>query len=182
MQSVPLIEILLISLGLSADAFSVALAAGAQGFTGRRIFRLSWHFGLFQFMMPIMGWALGDVMSHYIGDNGKWIVLVMLVLIGGKMIFEGLKNAPQDLPDLSRGWSLVALSVGTSIDALGVGLGFGLLNVLILKPAAIIGIICALVTIVGLYLGVRLYRALGHRAVIIGGLILIAIGIKIAAA
>ena len=177
-QAIPFFEVILISLGLSADAFSVALAAGAQGFTLRRVFRLSWHFGLFQFLMPIIGWALGDVLSRFVGSYGPWAVMALLILIGGKMVVEGIRNAPENLSDLSRGWNLVSLSVGTSLDALGVGLGLGLLDARILIPATMIGIVCAAMTTVGLYLGVRLYKQLGHRAVIIGGIILIAIGIK----
>jgi putative Mn2+ efflux pump MntP len=178
MQQIPLYEILLISFGLAFDAFSVALASGAQGFTPRRIFRLAWHFGLFQFMMPIIGWGLGDVLAKYIGQWGQWIVFIMLVGIGIKMFIDGLRDAPTSAQDLSRGWKMVSLSIGTSLDALGVGFGFGLMNVTIIKPAAIIGIVCAAMTTLGLYLGVRLYERLGHRAMILGGLILIAIGIK----
>ena len=177
-MQIPLYELLLISLGLAFDAFSVALAAGAQGFTPRRIFRLAWHFGLFQFMMPIIGWGFGEVMAKYIGSLGKWIVLIMLVGIGIKMLIEGLKDSTSEVPDLSRGWKMVSLSIGTSLDALGVGFGFGLMQIAILKPAAIIGIVCSTMTTIGLYLGVRLYQRLGHRTMILGGVILIVIGIK----
>ena len=178
MQSIPLIEILLVSLGLSADAFSVALASGAQGFVPRRIFRLSWHFGLFQFLMPVIGWFGGEALASHIGSFGKIIVLVLLIVIGIKMIYDGLKPEPTEAPDLSRGWKLVMLSVGTSIDALGVGFGLGIIGTSILKPAVIIGIVCAAMTTLGLFLGSWLYGRLGHRGMILGGLILIAIGLK----
>jgi len=177
-MQIPIAEIFLISIGLGFDAFSVALASGAQGFTPRRIFRLAWHFGLFQFLMPIIGWAVGDAVSKYIGNFGQWVVLILLVAIGLKMLWEGFKAAPDNVPDLSRGWKMIGLSIGTSIDALAVGFGFGLLDIAIWKPAVIIGVICAAMTTVGLYLGVKLYQKLGHRAMILGGLILIAIGIK----
>ena len=175
---IPLIEILLIAIGLGADAFSVALAAGAQGFTPRRIFRLSFHFGLFQAMMPIIGWFAGELVANMIGDMGSWVVLVLLCAIGGKLIYDGIVSKPHDLPDLSKGWKMVSLSVATSIDALAVGFGFGLTNISVFKPAAIIGIVCSIMTIIGLYLGVRIYKRLGHKALIIGGIILIIIGIK----
>jgi manganese efflux pump family protein len=178
METIPLIEIILLSLGLSADAFSVALASGAQGFAPRRIFRLSWHFGLFQFLMPLIGWFGGECLARYIGNFGQWIVLALLTIIGSKMIYDGFKIYPDNPPDLSRGWKLVALSIGTSLDALGVGFGLGLVGVTIIKPAIIIGVICGGMTIIGLYLGVGLYKRLGHRAMILGGLILIAIGFK----
>jgi putative Mn2+ efflux pump MntP len=176
--SLPLAEILLLSVGLGFDAFSVALAAGAQGFTSGRVLRLSWYFGLFQFMMPIVGWGFGKFLSTGIGCVGIWAVFLLLIGIGVKMLREGIKDAPINIPDLSRGWNLLSLSIGTSLDALGVGFGFGLIGYAILKPAIVIGVVCAGMTIVGLYLGVRLYERFGHRAMILGGLILIGIGIK----
>jgi manganese efflux pump family protein len=178
MTQIPFIEIILISLGLGFDAFSVALASGAQGFTPRRVFRLSWHFGLFQFMMPMIGWLLGSLISKYISHWGQWIVFALLAFIGLRMFWEGLKPAPERVPDLSKGWHLVTLSIGTSVDALAVGFGFGLLKTPIIMPAIIIGVICAAMTIIGLYLGVKLYQKLGHRTLILGGIILIGIGIK----
>ncbi len=178
MSALPLIENLLIALGLAADAFSVSLAAGAQGFRPRRIFRLSWHFGLFQFLMPVIGWFGGELVAKIVGRAGPWIVLVLLGSIGIKMIIDGIKDAPKRLPDLSRGWKMVSLSVATSIDALAVGFGLGLLDVPVWRPAIVIGVVCSIMTIIGLYLGVRMYRKIGHRALMIGGLILIGIGIK----
>jgi manganese efflux pump family protein len=177
-QQLPFLEILLISLGLSADAFSVALAAGAHGFTSRRIFRLSWHFGLFQFLMPLIGWYGGEVLAEHIGGFGKFIVLLLLVAIGCKMIYDGFKPNSPDSPDLSRGWKLVILSVCTSLDALAVGFGLGLIGTSIIVPALIIGIVCAAMTTLGLFVGVWIYKRLGHKAMILGGLILIGIGIK----
>lgn len=177
MQTISFFEIILISLGLSADAFSVALASGAQGFVPRRIFRLSWHFGLFQFLMPVIGWFAGAALAGYVEDFGGIVVLLLLAVIGAKMIYEGLKPGSFEPPDLSRGWKLVTLSIGTSLDALGVGFGLGVIGSRIWGPAIVIGLICAAMTAVGLFLGACLYGRLGHRAMIPGGLILIAIGI-----
>ena len=171
-------EIILISIALGFDAFSVALASGAQGFKPRRIFRLAWHFGLFQFLMPLLGWGIGEYIARWIGSYGDWLVFLILVFIGSKMLWEGFKPIPEDIPDLSRGWTMISLSVVTSLDAFGVGLGFGLLNYAILNPAIIIGLTCIIMTVIGLYLGVKLYDKLGHRAIILGGVILIGIGIK----
>ncbi|UCC80968.1 MAG: manganese efflux pump [Candidatus Zixiibacteriota bacterium] len=178
MPTLPLIENLIIAVGLAADAFSVSLAAGAQGFRPRRIFRLSWHFGFFQYLMPVIGWFGGELVARVVGGAGPWIVLVLLAGIGIKMIIDGVKDVPKVIPDLSKGMKMVFLSVATSIDALAVGFGFGLLNISIWRPAIVIGMVCAIMTIIGLYLGVRMYRRIGHRSLIIGGLILIGIGIK----
>jgi putative Mn2+ efflux pump MntP len=174
----PFVQTLLISIALGFDAFSIALAAGAHGFQLRRMFRLGWHFGLFQFLMPIIGWLAGKAVVDLIGSIGHWIVFLLLFMIGGKMLWEGIKGAPENLPDLSRGWNLTVMALSTSIDALVVGLGFGILKYDIIQPAAIIGIICALMTSIGLYLGVKLYRKLQYRAIIVGGMILIGIGIE----
>jgi len=176
--SPPFSEILLISIALGFDAFSVALAAGAQGFTPRRIFRLGWHFGLFQFMMSIMGWGFGRFLSTWIGCFGNWVVFLLLIGIGGKMLSEGIKDVPVNILDISKGWNLIILSVVTSLDALGVGFAFGVVDYAIVNPVAIIGIVCIGMTVVGLYLGVLLFEKIGHRAMILGGLILIAIGMK----
>lgn len=181
MSSIQPFEILLLSIGLGFDAFSVAMAAGAQGFAPRRAFRLGWHFGLFQFFMPIIGWGAGEILAVWVGSFGNWAVFILLLAIGGKMLAEGIKDTPKDMPDLSKGWSLVTLSVGTSLDAFGVGLAFGLIGHGIINPAIVIGVVCAIMTIGGLYLGVKLFDKLGHRAMIIGGLILIAVGVKMVA-
>ncbi len=130
-------------------------------------------------MMPIIGWFAGEALASHIGGYGKIIALILLCAIGCKMIYDGLKPNPEEMPDLSRGWKLVMLSVGTSIDALGVGFGLGIIGTSILKPAAIIGLVCAGMTTLGLFLGAWLYKRLGHRGMIFGGLILIAIGLKI---
>lgn len=178
MRHIAYFEIILISIGLGFDAFSVALASGAHGFTWQRVFRLGWYFGLFQFTMPIIGWFLGEYLSKWVGSYGNWIVLFLLLIIGGKMIYEGLKDKPEKFPDLSKGWILLMLSIATSIDAFGIGVGFGVMDISIIKPAVIIGITCSVMTVGGLYFGVKLYNRLGHRALLLGGLILIAIGIK----
>lgn len=178
MKALAFSEILLLSVALGFDAFSVALSSGAQGFKPRRIFRLGWHFGLFQFLMPLLGWGFGEYLARWLGSYGKWIVFAILLIIGGKMLWEGFKEKPQNIPDLSRGWKMVSLSIGTSLDAFGVGFGLGLLDYYILKPAIIIGLVCIAMTVTGLYLGVKLYDKLGHRAIILGGIILIGIGIR----
>lgn len=172
------IETFLISIALGFDAFSVALASGSHGFYPRRVFRLGWHFGLFQFVMPIIGWSVGEAVARWLGTFGGLAVFGLLLIIGGKMLWEGLKAAPENIPDLSRGWNLITMAIGTSIDALGVGFGFGLLGYDIIKPAFMIGVVCFGMTVAGLYLGVMLYEKLKHRAITLGGLILIGIGIK----
>ena len=171
-------EIILLSLALGADAFSVALASGRHGFTPGRAFRLGWHFGLFQFIMPVIGWLIGQAAVEVIGNYGGPAVFIILCGIGVKMVYEGSKKTKPQIPDVSKGWYLITLSVATSLDALGAGFGLGLLGFSILMPAIIIGITCLFMTVTGLYLGARLFDRLGHRALIPGGIILIGIGVK----
>ncbi|TAL33965.1 MAG: manganese efflux pump [Spirochaetes bacterium] len=179
-----LITILGIATGLAMDAFSVCLAAGLviPEPTRRHYFRLSFHFGLFQFMMPILGYFAGSLVETLIADYDHWVALGLLAAIGGKMVVEsfGEKHGGSDTaPDPSRGWSLVVLSIATSIDALAVGLSMGMMAKPILVPSIIIGIICAAFSILGLRLGRHAGALLGNRVERAGGILLIAIGVKI---
>jgi putative Mn2+ efflux pump MntP len=177
-----------IALGLSMDAFAVAVACSLRlrHVTAGQVFRFGFHFGLFQALMPIAGWALGMGASRYIERWDHWIAFGLLALIGGKSIHEALK-APAEapgaaaitMPDPTRGMSLIIFSVATSIDALAVGLSLAMLQVKILMPAAVIGVVTSAVTVAGMLLGSKLGARFGRKMEILGGLILIAIGLKI---
>jgi len=180
-----LTAMLLVALALAVDAFAVALAAGAclAKVGPRQTFRLTWHFGLFQAGMNIIGWALGLGFQTLIESFDHWLAFFLLLAVGGHMIYAALRNNPNQCApnDPSRGWSLVMLSVATSIDALAVGLSFALLKIDIWQPAMLIGLVAALLTGLGLYLGRLLKSAtrLGTTAEAGGGLILIGIGLNI---
>lgn len=165
------------------DAFAVALAVGArrQNLTFRPMFRLSFHFGLFQFLMPVIGWYCGSQIEQYIRGFDHWLAFALLGFIGGKMIWESLSSdhTSEAACDPTRKWSLIALSVATSIDALAVGLSMAFLQVDIWIPSVIIGIVAATMTAVGMVFGRRLGVRFGKRMELIGGLVLIGIGIKI---
>ena len=115
-----------IAIGLAMDALAVAIATGIVlgKVSGRQIFRLSWHFGLFQFLMPVIGWQAGLSVERYLSGYGPWLAFGLLGLIGGKMIHEALRGSGTEraVSDPTRGVSLVLLSVATSMDALAVGL------------------------------------------------------------
>ncbi|MCX8044210.1 MAG: manganese efflux pump MntP family protein [Desulfobacterota bacterium] len=183
-----ILTLLGIAVALALDTVAVALAAGINlpSVTFRHTFRLSWHFGLFQAMMPVIGWTGGLTVRPIIEQYDHWAAFVLLLLVGGNMIREA--GAPRDDAalriDPSRGMTLVMLSVATSIDALAVGLSFAVLNIPIALPALVIGIVSATGTAAGLYVGKRVAAAaqIGRYADIIGGCVLICIGIKILAA
>jgi len=173
--------ILLIAVGLGMDAFAVALCTGAtrRDIWFRPGFRLSFHFGLFQFMMPIIGWAAGTTIVRFIEAYDHWIAFGLLAYVGGKMIKESFEDKHQDFgADPTRKWTLVMLAIATSIDALAVGLSLALLKVPILYPSIIIGLVAAGMTAAGLALGRPLGR-FGKRMELIGGLVLIGIGLRI---
>ena len=172
-----------IAVALAMDAFAVALGVGVSvsPLTRRHYFRLGFHFGLFQALMPITGWLLGRTVQQYIVDYDHWIALTLLALIGGHMIYEALHPDKEERKtgDPTRGLSLILLSVATSIDALAVGLSLAMLNVSVWFPALIIGLVACVFTLIGLRIGRRIGESWGPRVEIFGGIILILIGIKI---
>ncbi len=181
----PTWEILVIAIGLSMDAVAVSLAASAGNRAqGRRAtFRLSFHFGLFQAIMPVAGWALGITVAPYIESIDHWVAFGLLAFVGGRMIYTALTPGPVDsLPrDPSRGTTLVMLSVATSIDALAVGLTLAMLGSGIWYAALVIGLVTGSLSLVAILVGRRVGTALGSRMEIVGGMALIAIGARILA-
>ena len=177
-----LLTTLMLAVGLAMDACAVSLGAGASGRStgGRAAFRLGFHFGLFQFLMPIIGWYLGYSVAHLISAVDHWIAFVLLAVVGGRMVRSGLDSESEPgIGDPSRGWSLVLLSVATSIDALAVGLSLAMIRVAIWQPAVVIGLVTAGMSVAGLRLGSRLGRAFGRRMEVAGGIILILVGLRI---
>jgi manganese efflux pump family protein len=178
-----IIEILLIAVGLSLDAFAVSVGASSSGVINdaRSKFRLSFHFGLFQFFMPVIGWFLGARIEPLVKDVDHWIAFALLLYVGGKMIIESFKKGNETEPkgNPSKGMTLVILSVATSIDALVVGFSLALINVEIWQPSVIIGIVTGILSLVGIYIGGFLGSRFGNKMEFIGGLVLIFIGIKI---
>ncbi|MHC4942585.1 MAG: manganese efflux pump MntP [Planctomycetota bacterium] len=176
------IEIVGIAIGLAMDAFAVSLAAAASGHANgpRPVFRLSFHFGLFQFMMPVIGWFVGVHIAFLIESVDHWVAFGLLAYVGIKMIRSGLSSVTKaHRNDPSRGWTLVMLSVATSIDALAVGLSLAVLKINIWYPSVIIGLITSFLALIAIRIGNRLGQAFGKRMEVIGGGILILIGLKI---
>jgi manganese efflux pump family protein len=167
------------------DAFAVAVATGVVLGTvsGRQTFRLAFHFGLFQFLMPVIGYLAGMTVERYIQGYDHWLAFALLGYIGGKMMYEGFRRGKEEGnggKDPTRGMSLIVLSVATSIDALAVGISLGVLRTGgIVYPGVVIGLVACTFTAAGLHLGKRLGAVFGKRMEVVGGLVLIAIGVKI---
>jgi len=171
-----------IAVALAMDAFAVALGAGMtlSPLSGRHLFRLGFHFGLFQALMPIVGWLAGLTIQSRIAAWDHWIAFGLLGFVGGKMIWEAFREEGEEAStDPTRGLTLVILSIATSIDALAVGLSLAMLGVSIWVPALVIGVVAAAFTVAGMLLGRRLGVLWGRRVEIFGGLVLCGIGIKI---
>lgn len=201
-----MLQTILIAFGLSMDAFAVSISSGVciDGLKFRHAFRASLVFGLFQAIMPLIGWFLGESFRSYIQAFDHWIAFGLLAFVGIRMVKESVAPSPEaceddqpaadessrptpipvaladtrpkDVRDLK---TLLVLGVATSVDALAVGLSFSMLGEPIGKPAAVIGVVTFLVCMGGFEFGRRVGGILEKRAETFGGLVLIAIGVKI---
>jgi Predicted membrane protein len=175
-------SILVLAIGLGMDAFSVAIGVGAsyRVISFGPVFRLSFFFGLFQVLMPIAGWFAGVSVASIIAGYDHWVAFGLLAFVGGKMILESFnEEAKVHTTDPTKGFTLIILSVATSIDALAVGLSFAFLKIPVFYPSIIIGIVAFFMTMAGMFFGEKLGKVVGRRVEMLGGLILIGIGVKI---
>ena len=176
---------LAIAFALAIDAFAVSVASGIslQKVSARQTFRLAFHFGLFQSLMTFLGWLGGTIAKPLIESFDHWLAFALLMLIGCKMIFDAISEGEetQFRYDPTKGWSMILLSIATSVDAMAVGLGFSTLKISILFPVIIIGVVASAMTILGLHLGetASKWKGLSRYSQILGALVLFAIGIKI---
>jgi manganese efflux pump family protein len=185
---VGIFTLVMIGVGLSMDACAVAIAISATLRTPsrRQVFRLAFHFGLFQALMPLLGWLAGRSVGDFMASVDHWVAFGLLGFVGAKAIVAALRDqgdeqAVTDFNDPSRGWSLVALSLATSIDAFAVGISFALLQVNVWYAATLIGVVTGALTVLAMILGGRLGARFGRRMEIVGGAVLIAIGVRILA-
>jgi putative Mn2+ efflux pump MntP len=177
-----LFDILFLSLGLSMDAMAVSLCAGAAGFTAslRSSFRIAFHFGLFQAVMPVIGWFAGRTVASIVASFDHWLAFLLLSIVAIRMIRSGLgMRQTVSSCDPTRGSELVMLSLATSIDALAVGFSLALLGVPILSPALLIGLTTFTLSAVAAQLGRRIGLVMGKRMEIVGGGVLFLIGLRI---
>jgi putative Mn2+ efflux pump MntP len=179
-----LLEILLVAVALAMDALAVSVAAGTTGAARewRAVARMACFFGIFQGVMPVLGWLGGVHLVSVIAPVDHWVAFVLLGVVGSHMIGSSVRSdveARDDEPNPSRGWALLVLSVATSIDALAVGLTFGVLALPIWYPALVIGVVTAMLSAAGARLGHYLGARFGRRMELLGGVVLWAIGIRI---
>ena len=187
------LELALIGVGLSMDAFAVSVCKGLsmRKVDKKYMFVLAVFFGGFQALMPALGWLLGSQFQSYITAIDHWIAFILLVLIGGKMILDVIKEKGENeevCPDDSLQINLreiFLLAIATSIDALAIGISFALLGINnyteILSPILIIGFVSFVMSLIGLYFGIKCGCGCARKlkAELWGGIILVAIGLKI---
>lgn len=173
----------LLSFGLAMDATAVSIAGGVTVRKGRArtAAALALIFGAFQTGMTITGWYGGSLFSGYIEGFDHWIAFLLLTVIGGKMLHEGLKGEDGRPIPFDRVPVLLMLGVATSIDALAVGLSLAILGEEILGPAVVIGIVTAALSLLGFWIGTAFGDRNRDRAAILGGIILLLIGIRVLA-
>lgn len=162
---------------------AIATGISLKRVSARQTFRLAWHFGMFQAVMPIIGWTFGSTIYQFIEKIDHWIAFLLLAIIGLRMIIGAIKSGDEKSRhnDPTKGGTMVMLAVATSIDALAVGLSIAMLQVSIWRPALTIGIVSLTFTVVGVHIG-RIVGAnfrLDKYAEIIGGIVLIGIGVMI---
>ncbi len=180
-MSISLWQIILIVLGLNMDtlAISSSVALYHSRITPRLVFRIAFHFALFQAGLLLFGWSIGSVADRYFANYDHWIAAALLWIIGLKMIYESFHSDGEVKTDPSRGLSLVILSVATSLDALAVGGSLAFLNVHIVQTVIIAWLLTVCVSSTGLFIGKRVGTMCGKRAELVGGIVLCLIGFKI---
>lgn len=176
-----LTAVFLIALSMAMDAFAVSLCSGVKIGPGPRpVFRIAFHFGLFQALMPVVGWLFGNTIEPLVKSYDHWVAFGLLAFVGIRMIRSGLSKAEEEiLKDPSRGWTMVMLSIAVSIDALAIGLSLAFLHVDIWNPALIIGLVTGALSLVGLRVGILFGKRFGKPVEVLGGLVLIGIGVRI---
>lgn len=185
----PFSTLFAIALALAMDAFAVSLSTGVclRQVRSAQVLRMACVFGLFQGLMPVLGWFLGLSVRAHIEGFDHWLAFGLLALVGGKMIWEGLAGGADDDSceprDNTQGVRLLVLAVATSIDALAVGLSFAVLNQPIWLASLVIGAVCFVITALGVRLGCLAGRiaVVSRYAEVLGGSVLLFIGLKILA-
>lgn len=173
-------EVFLVAVGLSMDAFAVAVCKGLKmpKINIKQTALIALFFGGFQGLMPLIGYFLGKQFEEYIVSVDHWITFVLLGIIGGKMIFESFKKDEEDECGFSIK-ELFVLAIATSIDALAVGITFAFLKVNIVISVTLIGITTFILSAIGVFIGHKFGEKYKSKAEFAGGLILILIGLKI---
>lgn len=178
-----IVQAVMLGIGLAMDAFSVSVSDGIilGKIRLKNAAKIALFFGIFQFIMPVLGYLAGTTFSGIIEAYDHWVAFALLGIIGAKMIFEAFGDKDEEKEEANPlGFkTLLILAVATSIDALAVGITFATIKTPVLISSAIIGIVTFFISLSGVYLGGKCGNIFGNKAAIAGGVILILIGAKI---
>ena len=176
-----LLEITLIGVGLAMDAFAVSVCKGIsiKKLNYKDVLIIALYFGIFQAIMPLIGYLFGTTFSKFVSYIDHWIVFVLLSIIGGKMILDSVKDEEGKGDDKINFKTMIILALATSIDALAIGITFAFFEINILKAILVIGVVTFLLSALGVKIGNKFGDKFGKKAEIAGGIILIIIGLKI---
>jgi len=176
-----LLELVILGIALSMDCFAASIATGIvfPKMKIKSILRMVLIFGFAHFFMPVVGYIAGYSVINLISRFDHWLACGLLILIGGKMLYEAWKGEIEEIPDPSKGWLLLILAVATSIDNLAAGLNLAIIKMSLWGPSILFGFTASTFTLIGVVFGKNLGRRFGRSMLILGGLILIAIGINI---
>lgn len=175
------IEILLIGIGLAMDAFAVSVCKGLamKKMSWKKAILIGLYFGIFQAVMPVIGYFLGTTFERFITNVDHWVAFILLVGIGINMVKEAFDKESENRNDNVDVKTMLVLSIATSIDALAIGITFACLKIHIVMPVITIGLITFIISVIGVKIGNRFGDKYEKKAEIMGGVILILLGIKI---
>jgi putative Mn2+ efflux pump MntP len=176
-----IISLFIIALGLSADSFAVSVSSGIiiPDIKWKQSLKIAFFLGIFQALMPVLGWLIGFSFKDLISNYDHWIAFGLLLLVGLKMVIDGAKSKHHKKINPAQTMVLIGLSIATTIDALIVGVGFAFLDVNITWASIMIGVVTFSASISGIYLGCRFCKLINYKLDMIAGFVLIAIGLKI---
>lgn len=175
------IQLLVISISLAMDAVSVSTAAGIKSSKHHiyLAFKLAFIFGLFQALMPLGGWAAGELLKDIINGIDHWIAFILLSLIGIKMIKESLDQDPEKEIKVMSNKRILMLALATSIDALVVGITLKFIDIPLIASITVIGLVTFLLCLLGFFFGKKVGLYMEGKLEALGGIALILIGLKI---
>lgn len=177
-----IITLLFIAVGLAMDSVTVSVSYGLiiNKFKPIIAFRIAFFMGLFQGIMPVIGWLLGSTFKSHIEAYDHWIAFIILLFLGGRMIYQHL-TSDDDFKcfDTNSYKTLMSLALATSIDAMAVGITFSIINISLYMSAFIIGLVSFILSYIAVYLGNQFKQKLKFPFELVGGIILILIGLKI---
>ncbi len=179
-----LLSLVFLAFAMSTDAFAAAVGKGASLHKPRfpDALRTGLIFGVIEAITPVVGWFIGQAAAGYVQEWDHWIAFTLLLLLGGHMIYAGLRpeaDEEEEKPKSHSFWLLAATAFATSIDALAVGVGLAFVDVNIWVAALAIGLATMTMVTIGVMLGRLIGTAIGHKAEILGGLVLIGVGAAI---